>query len=334
MDTTGARRTRERQRADRAGGRTRQATRRGGAVARLAEALGLDLADDGVRVGVLGPLVVRLGSVQVELRAEKQRSVLGLLALHAGEVVSRDRIVDALWSDRPPASWRNLVHTYVARLRGVLSRNAILGTRGGYRLGEVRCDVAEFDDRTATARRQLDGGDLGAAEQELRRALGLWRGPVLGDLPDRVRADPVTVAITGRRTAAALTHADVALRRGRFTEAVTSLWPVVHDQPWHEPLHAKLIVALAGDGQLAASLKLFERIRSRLADELGIQPGQELRAARQRVLLTRTGLTPTRLTGENQRRPAAGAAGNRRPEIGARTVKSRCAPEIRENHWG
>lgn len=259
-------------------------TRRGGAVARLAEVLGLDATDDGVRVGVLGPLVVRVESVRVELRAEKQRSLLGLLALHAGEVVGRDRIVDALWSDRPPASWRNLVHTYVTRLRGVLSRNAILGTRGGYRLGEVRCDVADFDDRTASAQRHLDGGDLGTAEQELREALGLWRGAVLDDLPDRVRTDPITVAITRRRTVAALAHADVALRRGRCTEAVTSLWPVVHDQPLHETLHAKLIVALAGDGQQAAGLKLFERIRFRLADELGVDPGQELRDAHDRVL--------------------------------------------------
>lgn len=256
----------------------------GGASVRLAELLGLDVADDGLYVGLLGPLVVRLEDVAVGVTAEKQRSLLGLLALHAGQVVSRYRIADVLWGARPPATWRNLVHTYVARLRSVLSHNAIIGIQSGYQLDGVRCDVADFDDRAAAARRRLDAGDLDAAERELRGALALWRGPVLDDLHDRVRVDPVIAAIAARRTVVALAHADVALRLGRFTEAVTSLSPVVHDQPSHEPLRARLIVALAGDGQQVAALRLFDRFRCWLADEMGVDPGRELREAHEQVL--------------------------------------------------
>ncbi|WP_436502221.1 BTAD domain-containing putative transcriptional regulator [Actinokineospora sp. HUAS TT18] len=244
-----------------------------------------------VRVSVLGPLTVEFGDRPVELAALKPRSLLGLLALRAGATVRHTEIIDVLWGDDPPDSCLSLVHTYVSRLRralagsGKAAAEVIASAPGGYRLdlGTDQLDLARFDDLVTQAQ-ALRGGQPDRAADHFEHALACWRGPLLADLPARLRQHPVAVAIAARRREAAIAHADLGLELGRYDEVVSSTRGLTHDEPLHEGLHARLILGLAGTGEQAAALGVFADIRDRLDNELGVEPGQEIRAAHLKVL--------------------------------------------------
>jgi DNA-binding SARP family transcriptional activator len=273
-----------------------------------------------VRIGVLGPLTVYQGKLPVEVVAAKQRCLLALLSLQPNRVVRREEIVDVLWGDSPPLSCLELVHTYISRLRKAIEpgrrrrepAQTITAVAGGYLLsvGKDQLDLLQFDGWVADAERALASADFADAEQCFLSALRLWRGPVLGDLPDRFRQNPACLALSRRRSAAVLSYANVALSLGRFEEVASQLRGLTADDPLHEAAHARLMLALAGSGQQAAALGLFADIRRRLADELGIEPGPELRQAQLQVLqqnfraLTPTNTVPTPTTVRPAQLPA------------------------------
>ncbi|SDX64803.1 DNA-binding transcriptional activator of the SARP family [Amycolatopsis xylanica] len=243
-----------------------------------------------LRIGVLGPLEAARGDEPVALGPLKQRSLFAVLALQPNEVVSREEIIDVLWGDRPPASCLNLVHTYVSGLRKLVepsrareSGAVISLVSGGYRLtadpGEL--DLTRFDELVAQARRAPHGE---ARKELFEQALDLWRGPVLADLPPNVRQHPVAVALAGRRVTATLAYADTALAVDGAEDAIDRLRLVAHHEPLHESLHGRLMLALAAAGQQAAALRVFADIRRRLGEELGIQPGKEIRLAHGKVV--------------------------------------------------
>jgi DNA-binding SARP family transcriptional activator/tetratricopeptide (TPR) repeat protein/DNA-binding XRE family transcriptional regulator len=244
-----------------------------------------------VRIGVLGPLSVRHGDRTVEVGALKQRSLLALLALRANGTVRHDEIIDVLWGSEPPESCLGLVHTYVSRLRrsliAVSKRNAdaITSVVGGYRLSLAtdQLDLLRFDELVAMAQAERMDDPVRATDL-FDRAMACWRGPVFADLPERLRRHPAAVAAAGRRRDAALAHADVALELGRYDEVVAAIGVLIHDEPLHEGLHARLILGLAGTGEQAAALQVFADIRARLDEDLGVEPGAEIRAAHLRVL--------------------------------------------------
>lgn len=246
---------------------------------RLASTVGLDPAvylggRSATRVAVLGPLAVRRGGGPVPGVPLMQRCLLGLLALHPNQVVGRDEIIEVLWSGRPPLSHAHLVHNYAARVRR-LCRVERVGR--GYRLvADARqLDLVRFTELTRDR-----AGDPAA----LAEAVRLWRGPVLADLPDAVRLHPTAVALHQQRIAAVLAHTDLALRRDPAGALTPSLIELAHQEPLHEGVQAAHLLALARSGQQATALRLFERVRDRLAAELGVDPGPELRAAHLRVL--------------------------------------------------
>ncbi|OLR89495.1 tetratricopeptide repeat protein [Actinokineospora bangkokensis] len=260
-------------------------------VRRLAEAVGVEVGvlsaavvpSPQLRVGVLGPFTVTRDDVRLRAGAVKQRVLLALLALHPGERVSHAEIVDVLWGEDPPASCLGLVHTYVSRLRGTLDAgDAIASEPGGYRLDATaeELDLLRFTELVERAR--ATGG--AAAVDLLGRALDCWRGPVLADLPDRLRAHPTAEALAVRRREVALEHADLALALGAHTAVVRVLRALVPHDPLHEGLHARLGLALSGTGEQAEALRVLTDLRSRLDEELGVEPGQEVRAAHVRVL--------------------------------------------------
>ncbi|CAM3322622.1 SARP family transcriptional regulator [Kibdelosporangium persicum] len=258
---------------------------------RLAEVVGLVL--DGrteLRIGVLGPLSVRTGAGPVDIGPSMPRSLLALLALQPNRVVTREEIVDVLWGDHPPKSSMNLVYTYVARLRRSLDpAQPIAAAHGGYllKVDATGLDSLRFDE-LATRARVLANDDPHTAEANFVEALQCWRGGVLSDLPDRLRQHPAAMALAQRRLATALSYADLAMALGQHEQAAVQLQRLTGEDPLHGGLHeglnARLMLALAGSGQQAAALRLFGEVRDRLADELGVRPGVEMRDAHLRIL--------------------------------------------------
>jgi DNA-binding SARP family transcriptional activator/tetratricopeptide (TPR) repeat protein/DNA-binding XRE family transcriptional regulator len=242
----------------------------------LAAVVGLDEpVDVAVGIGVLGPLTVHRAGLPVPVGPLKQRCLLGLLALHPNQVVPQSEIVDVLWGDSPPDTYRDLLYAYVSRLRKVLQPARIDVTSGsGYllRVDRDQLDLLRFDD-----------------------SADLWRGPVLADLPDRVRQHPTARAIAHRRSAAVFADADAATTSEHHARAVPRLRALLAEEPLHEELHARLMVALAGSGQQGVALELYAEFKARLADELGVEPGTELQRAHLRVVRQEAGVAPRQL---------------------------------------
>ncbi|WP_051795356.1 BTAD domain-containing putative transcriptional regulator [Kibdelosporangium aridum] len=252
---------------------------------RVISTLGIDPAiacscsDSAIRVSVLGPLAVQLGGEVQELGAQKQRCLLGLLALQYGTTVSRDEIVELLWGTKPPATWQNLIHTYVTRLRKALGNDgssAIVTAPSGYRLtlGAQELDIAEFDALL----------QQGENPEKLAAALDQWRGPLLADLPDRLRWHPAAVSAQERRISAAMAYADAVVEPSRQDEVIRRLQALIVEAPMHEGLLARIMLALAAAGRQADAISLYAGARQLLGNELGVDPSAELRSAHERVL--------------------------------------------------
>lgn len=267
---------------------------------RVADVIGLDLSvlppAAGLRVGLLGPFVVEADGAPADVGPAKQRCLLALLALRPAVPVGNEEIVDFLWGERPPASCVNLVHTYASRLRRALETHGsdvrVESVRGGYRLtaDSEALDLLRFEELASAAR---SGGTEG--RQKYEQALDCWRGPVLSGMLGALRRHPAALAAERRRLQVALEYADVTLAEGCCD--AERLHRVADAEPLHEGLHARLMLALAAGGQQAAALQVFDGIRRRLDDELGVEPGEELRDAHLRVLRNEAGRpTPTGTT--------------------------------------
>ncbi|WP_020637810.1 BTAD domain-containing putative transcriptional regulator [Amycolatopsis alba] len=259
-------------------------------VRKLVQATGLSAVeiDSGValRIDVLGPMIVHDGPRRIDVGAPMLRRLLGLLALRANEPVSRSEIVDFLWGEGIPATYRNLLHTYASRIRRLLRTNGDEPQpleRGGtgYRLTLTagQTDVLEFLLRVADAAALHEAGRLKASEGEYEKALSLWRGPALADLGPEIQQHPAVVALTQRRMIATLAHADLAFAHGRHHSALPGLRDVAETEPLHEGINARIILALTATGQRQAAVRLFHELSVKLRESFGVDPGTELRAA-------------------------------------------------------
>jgi len=244
-----------------------------------------------VRVDVLGPLRLRVGSTELAIASDVQRLILGLLALRAGQTVSIHELAGLLWPDQPPPTWRNLVHVYVSRLRAVTEPDrpprapgqVIVASHHGYQLA-AEVDLARFHELTESAETVLRESDRETGHELYERALDCWRGPVLSGEDDRLRGHPAALAASRRRLSVTLALAAGTVETGQPARAKRWLQDLVEEEPLHEGLHAHLITALAATGEQAAALRLYSVIRQRLYDELGVDPGAELEAAHVAVL--------------------------------------------------
>ncbi|WP_179166725.1 BTAD domain-containing putative transcriptional regulator [Streptomyces sp. CB03238] len=278
---------------------------RGGTLRRLAAALDLSpverqellrvgrqgpvLAQD-LRLQILGPLSVLVDGAPVELRSERQRTLLGLLALSPGVPVRGDALVDAIWGAQPPRTIVELVRTQVSRLRQRIqpkgtASSVLIATGGGYelRVNDDQLDILAFGRLVEYARRECAAGRLESAIGFYQQALGLWRGEPLADLPG-LHMHTARAALVRQLETVLLEYADVAARVGRYEQLLTPLHRFVEANPLHESAHARLMTALAGVGQRAVALELFETLRRRLADELGVDPGAEVQTTHQGIL--------------------------------------------------
>jgi predicted ATPase/DNA-binding SARP family transcriptional activator len=257
-----------------------------------------------LHVRLLGPFEVLVDGDPVGPAGERRRGLLSLLALEANAVVPVETLVDRMWGESPPASAVNVVQTYVSAWRKVLdvdgrtSRGSRrLHTVGaGYRLelAPEECDVLVFRDLLAQARAAVDGDDHGTAAALLGRALGLWRGPALADLSRQPFHDALTRELEAARLAALEGRAAAALRSGGDpAEVSASLAEAAAREPLRESLAELLMWSLTGSGRQAAALEVFHRMRERLRDELGADPGPALAAMHERVLANDATLQPS-----------------------------------------
>jgi DNA-binding SARP family transcriptional activator len=267
---------------------------------------------------VLGPLEVVDETRVLPLGGLKQRGVLALLLLERNRVVSRDRLVDALWGDGPPASAANSVQVYVSKLRKLLGdETALLTEPPGYRLHVPpnTVDVDEFEQLLADGKSALCSGAYQEAELGLARALALWRGPALGDLASESYAHPEIARLEALRLDALESRFDAMLALGREFEAVGELQALVGLHPLDERLRAHLMVALYRSGRHAEALETYRLFRQLLDEELGLEPNPELRRLEQAILRKDESLGPVA-------RLAPSAAPEAEIETGAKVVSA------------
>jgi DNA-binding SARP family transcriptional activator/tetratricopeptide (TPR) repeat protein len=237
---------------------------------------------------LLGPVEAWRDGHQVTVAGAKARTVLALLAVHANQVVSTDRLVDELWGEDPPASARNLVQKYVSHLRGALGcppAGGFLLTRpSGYLLTAApeQVDAGRFHLLVRAAERHLAEGQTALAADRFRDTLAQWRGPALGGVTSHGLL-AVAAGLEEQRLAPLERRTQAELRRGRHGDLVGELTRLVADHPLRERLHAQLMLALHRTGRNADALHAYRVARETLTRELGIEPGSELQRLEQRI---------------------------------------------------
>jgi DNA-binding SARP family transcriptional activator/ABC-type branched-subunit amino acid transport system substrate-binding protein len=217
----------------------------------------------------------------------KQRSVLAILLLHAGEVVSIDRLVDGVWGESPPEDAATALHQHVSRLRKLLHPHAVIETRSpGYVIpvDAASLDLRRFESLGERGRMHLEAGRADAAARLFTEALGLWRGRPFADLDDEPFARDATVLLDEAWLVVLEQRIEADLALGRHGELVGELRALVRRHPLRERLRAQLMLALYRSGRQAEALETYAEARRMLVDELGLEPGPALQRLQQAVL--------------------------------------------------
>jgi YVTN family beta-propeller protein len=243
-----------------------------------------------MQFGLLGPVEVEEEGRFIALGSAKQRALLAILLLHVNEVVSRDRLINDLWGERPPESAPHSLEVYVSRLRKTLQPDggeSLLVTRpGGYvlRLGSEQLDVSRFEHLAESGRSALAAGNFDAAAVRLREALSLWRGPALGELAYEPFARPEVERLEEQRLAALEERIEAELALGRHAALTGELESLSREHPLRERLRGQLMLALYRGGRQAEALEAYRKTRQHLVDELGIDPSPALQRLEQAIL--------------------------------------------------
>jgi YVTN family beta-propeller protein len=247
-----------------------------------------------MRFGVLGPLEVEADQGPVVVGGQKERLLLALLLTRPNRVVPVEALIRGLWGEQPPPTAAKTLQSHVMRLRRALEPGRGRGAAGevlvtrepGYllRVPPGMLDAARFEELTDTARHALASGAADAAASTLRAALGLWRGQAFEEFLDSDFAAAEADRLGELRLVALEDRLEADLRLGRHREVVAELEGLVREQPLRERLWAQLMLALYRSGRQADALLAYQRARSTLVEELGIDPGAELRRLQAAVL--------------------------------------------------
>ncbi|AJE80631.1 Putative regulatory protein AfsR-like protein [Streptomyces albus] len=247
-----------------------------------------------MRFQVLGPLAVRAaepGRSTLTPRAAKLRVVLATLLVRRGEIVSVAGLIDELWGDRPPRTAKTTLQVYVSQLRKRLFGGApgtgTLETRmPGYLLqvDPEQLDLSAFESLHARGREAMEDRDWDRAADRQRRALALWRGPLLSDTPHGALLGTAATRLAELRTSALEQRIRAELHQGRHHDLVGELQGLTAEFPLREEFHAHLMVALYRTGRQAEALRAFAALRRTLVEELAIEPGRALQELHRRIL--------------------------------------------------
>jgi DNA-binding SARP family transcriptional activator/tetratricopeptide (TPR) repeat protein len=247
-------------------------------------------SDRHLSVGVLGPFEVSLAGRPVTLTARRLRALLAALAVWAPDPVSADRLTSAIWEEDLPETPRRTLQLYVTRLRGFLGAGSIVTSPTGYALTiePGRVDALRFS-------RLLDGlaaaPDAAAERELLAEALRLWRGTPFEGVQSAWLEKSVAAPLLERYLTAVERWADLAVDESDSGDLIPLLGELVSQYPLRESLWVRLLVATAGSGRPAEALDLYEVVRKSLAEELGTNPGPELRQVHADLLAGRSPTT-------------------------------------------
>ncbi|SBS76513.1 Transcriptional regulator, putative ATPase, winged helix family (fragment) [uncultured Mycobacterium sp.] len=247
-----------------------------------------------LRLQILGPLRIWRAGAELDAGPRQQAYLLALLLAHAGRPTSTDELVNQIWGENPPVSALNVVHKYVGALRRLLEPELLprdsgshLRRRGNgylFTADPETLDLVRFRHSVATAEAALSDHRQQAALDQYVAALGLWSGPAgdgLGQGPDSV---PVFTRLDGEFFDACVVAAHTAVALGQPERVLGPLQLAATIGPLHEPVHAALVSALGAAGRQGEALSVYRGMRTRLAEDLGIDPGIALQTAQQEVL--------------------------------------------------
>ncbi len=234
---------------------------------------------------ILGPLEVRADGANIELGRGRERALLAVLLLNANRVVSTDRLIDALWGEAPPPTATNILQNAVSRLRKRLGPDHLLTRSPGYLL-QVELDDLDLGrfERLVRDAGERRPEELRARLALLTRGLEEWRGDPLAEFAFEPFALPEIVRLEEMRLGALEQRLAVELELGRHESVLAELEALVERHPLHEGLRALLMRSLYASGRQADALASFRQARGALVEELGIEPGPELRRVEREIL--------------------------------------------------
>jgi DNA-binding SARP family transcriptional activator len=250
------------------------------------------MADKRLEFGLLGPLEMSIDGTLVPLGTPKQRAVLAMLVINRNRPVGVDSLITALWEEWPPSGARASIHSYVSNLRKLLSgagidpRAVLAAAPPGYRLSisDHTCDLGRFIAEKTAGVHAAAAGRFEQASQHLSAALMEWRGPVLDDLRDFQFVNSFATALVEDKILAHTAKAEAEIACGRASAVITELEALTVEHPYREQLWAQLITAYYLTDRQSDALSAYRRVKRTLADDLGIDPGPNLRALNERIL--------------------------------------------------
>jgi SARP family transcriptional regulator, regulator of embCAB operon len=250
------------------------------------------MVDRRLELGLLGPLEMRVDGALVALGTPKQRAVLAVLLMNRNSPVGVDRLITALWEGWPPSGARASIHSYVSNLRKLLSsvgidpREVLAAAPPGYRLSiaDDACDLGRFIAEKTAGVHAAAAGQFDEASQHLSAALAQWRGPVLEDLRDFEFVNTFATSLVEDKILVHTAQAEAEIVCGRASLIIAELESLIAEHPYREPLWAQLMTAYYLTDRQSDALAAYRRVKTTLADDLGIDPGQTLRDLNERIL--------------------------------------------------
>jgi DNA-binding SARP family transcriptional activator len=246
------------------------------------------MTENKIGFGVLGPLQMTVDGAGLPLGTPKQRAVLAVLVMNRSRPVAIDSLITAAWEQWPPPEARASLHSYISNLRRLLgdSRSMLVNAPPGYRLaaGDTACDIGRFILEKTAGVQAAAAGHFEEASHHLKTALAEWRGAVLEDLRDFAFVEGFATALTEDKVVAHTALAEVEIACGRGYAVIGELESLTVEHPYREPLWAQLIIAYYLSDRQSEALDAYQRLKTTLADDLGIDPGQTLRALHERIL--------------------------------------------------
>jgi DNA-binding SARP family transcriptional activator len=243
-----------------------------------------------VEFQILGPLEATEDGRGLPLGGQKQKAALALLLLHAGEVVSTDRLIDALWGERPPRTATTSLQNFVSQLRKLLGPETLVTRTPGYSL---RLEPAQLD--AEVFRRKVAAASAAGPEERVRlldEALALWRGPALQDFTFDEFARTEIDRLEEQRLAALEERFGAQLELGCDAELIGDLASLVREHPRRERLRAHLMLALYRAGRQAEALEVYQGFRHALVEAQGTEPGPALKQLYVAILRQEPALEP------------------------------------------